>query len=120
MNSVEPPDPADGRIGDALRSLPTPPAPPGLDRRVWRVVRRRRARRAILTAAPLVALALVLVVWRPWAGPVVPRPEPVAVREIPQEDLAVLFAPPPVDGLTVLAARNDVSVAALGRLEGVK
>ncbi len=120
MNSVDPPDPADERIGAAVRSLPTPAPPPDLERRVWGVVRRRRARRALLTAAPVVTLALVLVLWRPWAGPVVPQPAPVAVREIPQEDLAVLFAPPPVDGLTVLAARNDVSVAALGRLEDVK
>jgi hypothetical protein len=118
MTSVEPPDPADERIGDALRSLPTPAPPPDLDRRVWGVVRRRQAQRAILLAAPVI-LAFVLVLWQPWAGPVV-RPEPMTAREIPPEDLAVLFAPPPVDGLNVLAARNDVSVAALGRLEGVK
>ena len=114
-------DPADERIVGALRSVAMPATPPDLDRRVQQVIRRRRARRAALAAAPVVALALALVVWRPWAtAPVARPPELVASREIPPEDLAVLFAPPPVDRLTVLAARNDVSVAALGRLEGVK
>ena len=112
-------DPSDDRIAAALRAVPLPAAPPHLDRRVRRVLRRRRARRAALAAAPVAALALALAVWRPWAPDARP-PEPVAAREIPPEDLAVLFAPPPVDGLTVLAARNDVSVAALSRLEGVK
>src|SRR5262245_11825460 len=118
MNSVEPDD---ERIGDALRAAPLPATPADLDRRVRSVIRRRRAQRMIAAVAPVVVLAVALIAWRPWAGtPVGHPPEPMATREIPPEDLAVLFAPPPVDGLTVLAARNDVSVAALGRLEGVK
>jgi hypothetical protein len=122
MSWAEPPDdPADEPIAAALRSVPMPAPPPGLDRRVRRIIGRRRAVRAVLAVAPVVVLAVALVVWRPWAvSPVTPVPQPVAAREIPAEDLAVLFAPPPVDGLTVLATRNDVSVAALGRLEGVK
>jgi hypothetical protein len=108
-------DPADERIREALRSLPAPPSA-DVGRRVWGIVRRRRARRTALTAVPVVTLALALVVWRPWVGP----PAPVSGPEIPPEDLAVLFAPPPVDRLNVLAARDDVWVAALGRLEGVK
>jgi hypothetical protein len=118
MTSFEPPD---DRIAAALRSIPSPATPPDLERRAWQSIRRRRARRAALAVAPMAVLTLSLVVWRPWAtAPEVQPPAPVAVREIPPEDLAVLFAPPPVDGLTVLAHRNDASVAALGRLEGVK
>jgi hypothetical protein len=118
MNSFDPPD---DQIAAALRAVPVPATPPGLSRRVRRVIRRRRARRTALTAAPVAALALALVVWRPWASAPEERPpEPVAARDIPPEDLAVLFAPPPVDGLAVLARRNDASLAALDRLEGVK
>ena len=118
MNSLEPPD---DRIAAALRTVPTPAAPPGLERRAWQAIRRRRARRVALAAAPVAVLVLAVLLWRPWGtAPEVRSPEPVAAREIPPEDLAVLFAPPPVDGLTVLAHRNDASVAVLRRMEGVK
>src|SRR5688500_11765954 len=112
---MSPADPDDERLATALRALPTPATPPNLGQRVQKVIRRRRARRVAAAAAPVGALALALVAWGPLApAPVDPAPAPVVAREIPQEDLAVLFAPPPVDGLTVLAARDDVSVAALG------
>ena len=35
-------------------------------------------------------------------------------------DLAVLFAPPPVDSLDVLARRDALSIAAISRMGGVK
>jgi hypothetical protein len=118
---MTPADPDDERLTAALRALPTPATPPDLGRRVRTVIRRRRARRVAAAAAPVAALALVLVAWRPWAAATVDSARaPVLAHEIPQEDLAVLFAPPPVDELTVLATRDDVSVAAIGRLEGVK
>ena len=112
MNSVEPDD---ERIGDALRAsrcrLPRRPGPGafgGHSSPSPAARSRGRAGRALVM--PLVVAAV---------GPGRPRRSRVA-RETPPEDLAVLFAPPPVDGLTVLAGLNDVSVAALGRMEGVK
>jgi hypothetical protein len=130
MNSSEPdppPAPGDDELRRALRSLPIPETPSGLESRVRGRILRRRVRR---TAAASTALALVvcLLVWRPWVGdnevvnPVPPRPGPVAqaAPQIPPEELDVLFAPPPVDSLTILARRDEASVGALNRLEGAK
>jgi hypothetical protein len=118
---MSPIDPEDERLAAALRAVPTPATPPGLNGRVRGVIRRRQARAKAAAVASMTALALVVILWRPWEPRVsVLHMEPIVAREIPAEDLEVLFAPPPVDGLTILAARNDVSVAALGRLEGVK
>jgi hypothetical protein len=118
---MSPDDPTDERLAAALRAVPVPATPPGLDGRVRAAIRRRRERATSTAIGAVAAVALVLILWQPWAPSHCELPmDSVVVREIPAEDLAVLFAPPPVDGLTVLAARNDVSVAALGRLEGVK
>ena len=118
---MSPDDPTDERLAAALRAIPTPATPPGLDARVRAVIRRRRERAMSTAVGSVAAVAVVLALWRPWEPRAyLPMEPPAVAREIPQEDLAVLFAPPPVDGLTVLARRNDVSVAALGRLEGVK
>lgn len=118
---MSPVEPDDERLAAALRAIPTPTTPSGLDGRVRGVIRRRRSRATAAAVWSLMAVAVAVILWQPWATPQVSPPRgPVVVREIPAEDLEVLFAPPPVDGLTVLAARNDVSLAALGRLEGVK
>lgn len=118
---MSPIDSEDERLAAALRLIPTPATPAGLDGRVREVIRRRRARTTAAAVGSLMAVAIVLLRWQPWEPRVYVLPMgPVVAREIPAEDLEVLFAPPPVDGLTVLARRNDVSVAALGRLEGVK
>lgn len=118
---MSPLDPEDERLAAALRAVPIPATPPGLDGRVRAVIRRRRDRTTAAAVASVSALVVGLILWQAWPRPQIGPPVGGAVaREIPAEDLEVLFAPPPVDGLTVLARRNDVSVAALGRLEGVK
>ena len=118
---MSPVDPDDERLIAALRAIPVPATPSNLNGRVREVIRRRRGRATAAAVGSLIAVASVLILWQPWEPQAeLPLAPPAVVREIPQEDLAVLFAPPPVDGLTVLAARNDVSVAALGRLEGAK
>jgi hypothetical protein len=118
---MSPVDPEDECLAAALRAIPVPATPAGLDGLVREAIRRRRARATAAAIWSLMAVAIVLILWQPRVTPkYTPTPGPVVVREIPAEDLEVLFAPPPVDRLTVLAARNDVSLAALGRLEGVK
>lgn len=118
---MSPADPDDERLAAALRAIPTPDTPSGLDGRVREVIHRRRAREMVVAVVSLMAVAIVVILMRPFATPpVAPPGGQIVAREIPAEDLEVLFAPPPVDGLTVLAARNDVSLAALRRLEGVK
>ena len=48
-------------------------------------------------------------------------PEPVfAAKDLSPQELDELFAPPPVDGLTILGRRDDVLVVALNRLEEPK
>ena len=120
----------DPRLRDGLRSLPMPETPPALESRVRRRLRRRRVQRGALVVAPVLALVVALFVWQPWTdAPVVqqqPQQPPIVQavptppREIPTDELAVLFAPPPVDPLTILDRRNTGTVAALNRLEGVK
>ena len=118
---MSPDHPDDERLAAALRAVPTPPTPPGLDERVRGVIRRRRDRTTAAAVASMSALVVALILWQAWPTPqIAPPGGQIVAREIPAEDLEVLFAPPPVDDLTVLARRNDVSVAALGRLEGVK
>ena len=118
---MSPIDPDDERLAAALRAIPTPATPSGLDGKVRGVISDRRFRRTAPAVWSLMVLVLVLILWRPWSTPqIAPPGGQIVVREIPAEDLEVLFAPPPVDGLTILTARNDVSVAALGRMEGVK
>jgi hypothetical protein len=127
-NTDEPaPDP---RLRDGLRSLPIPELPPALESRVRHRIRRRRIQRAVL-ASSVAALGTVaaLLIWQPWSdgpAPVVQHPQPAPpvahaqAREIPADELAVLFAAPPVDSLTVLDHQDKGFVAALNRLEDVK
>lgn len=127
-NNENAPDP---RLRDRVRALPVPETPVGLESRVSGRIRRRRVRRAALAsgAVGLLLLAAVLV-WQPWAdtaAPVVQQPQPVPPivqappsREIPVDDLAVLFAPPPVDSLAIVGGRNERWVATLNRLEDAK
>ena len=112
----------DDRLRRALQALPLPETPPLESRVNDRLWRRRRTQGA---GAAAVVAALLLAVFL--AGPLGKKDEPVvslpvaqAPREIPADDLEVLFAPPPVDALAVLDRRDAVSVAALNRLEGVK
>lgn len=106
----------DPRLRDGLRSLSIPETPPDLESCVRRLIRRRRVRR-VLTSGSVCALVIAALVWRPWGEvPVAPTP----AREIPADQLAVLFAPPPVDRLAVLDGQSRRFVAALNRLEEVK
>ena len=122
----------DPHVRDGVRSLPIPETPPALESRVRRRLRRRRVQRGALVAAPALAL-VALFVWRPWVeAPLVvqqPPPQPSApvapavplpAREIPADELAVLFAPPPVESLSVLERQDRGFVAALNRLEDPK
>lgn len=135
MNSSEPdfngePDP---RLQDRLRALPLPETPSGLESRVRGRIRRRRIQRGVLAGVAVIAPLVALFVWQPWAVapvPIVQQPQPqpapvaqvaaAAPREIPTDDLAILFAPPPVDSLTIVDRRNAGTVAALNRLEEPK
>ena len=118
-------DAVDERLSHALQSLPAPETPAGMEARVneriW-----QRGRTQLAGAAAGVALLFLAVVFAgPWGRkdmPIEPLPLPVAQtpREIPADDLAVLFAPPPVDSLDELARRDAVSIAALNRMGGVK
>ena len=117
---------------DGLRSLPIPETPPVLESRVRRRIRRQRIQRTVLVAGSVLALVGALLVWQPWnkaPAPMVQQPQPAPpvaqvaptpVREIPPDELDVLFAPPPVDSLTIVGGRNARWVAALNRLEDVK
>lgn len=128
MNSSEPDPPPptpDDELRRALQSLPIPETPSDLESRVHGRILRRRVRRTTLAAGAVLLAGLL--VWQPWADnepPVVhqqPGPVPqTAPPQIPPDELDVLFAPPPVDSLAVLARRDEVSVGALNRLEGVK
>lgn len=122
----------DPRLGEWLRALPTPATPPSLESRVRTHIRRCRIARAVLASGSALALVVAVLAWqvclRPGEapGPVVqhtppaiPAAQPPA-REIPPDELAVLFAPPPVDSLAIVAGRNEGWVAALNRLGGVK
>jgi len=132
MNSFDthPDDEAgpDRRLADRLRSLAMPATPPALEVGVRRRIRSRRTRRTVFASGSVLALAVAVSVWTPWReapAPVVrhtpPAPlAPVPAREIPADELAVLFAPPPVDSLAILGGRNEQFVAALNRLEDVK
>jgi hypothetical protein len=116
-------DGGDERLRRALQSLPVP-EPPNLERRVYdRLWQRRRMQRGGATGV-VAALLLAVVFAGPWGRrkdePIVFLPFTHTPREIPADDLEVLFAPPPVDSLAVLDRRDAVSVAALTRLEGVK
>lgn len=134
MTSSDFEEPApDPRLRDGVRSLPIPETPPALESRVRQRLQRRRVQRGALIAAPVLAL-VALLVWRPWAdAPLVvqqPPPQPSAppavpatshpAREIQADELAVLFAPPPVESLSVLERQDRGFVAALNRLEDAK
>jgi hypothetical protein len=120
----------DSRLRDGLRSLPIPETPPALESRVRHRIRRRRVQRAALASgAATLTLVVALLLWQPWSdGPasVVQHPQPAPPvpsappSEIPADELAVLFAAPPVDSLTVLDRQDKGFVAALNRLEDVK
>jgi hypothetical protein len=125
----------DPRLREGVRALPIPETPTGLELRVRSRIRRRRVQRAALAsgAVGLLLLAAVLV-WQPGSDtqpPVVHQPQPAPPlaqapptrtqpREIPPDDLAVLFAPPPVDSLAIVGGRNERWVATLNRLEDAK
>jgi hypothetical protein len=133
MNSSDFDEPRpDPRLRDGVRSLPIPETPPALESRVRRRLQRQRTQRGARVAAPVLALVVALFVWRPWVdAPVVqnPQPQPPSAppavqapssREIPADELAVLFAPPPVESLSVLDRQDRGFVAALNRLEDAK
>jgi hypothetical protein len=116
-------DATDERLRRALRALPTPATPPGLQAHVQSRLRNRQVARGAAIAGIPAGVLMALFLWQPWRGEaVVPVPQPVAEspREIPADDLAVLFAPPPVDSLDLLARRDAVSIAAISRMEGEK
>lgn len=122
----------DPYLRDELRSLPIPGTPADLESRVRRRLRQRRVTRVALGSGAALALVVALFAWRPWAeveAPVASQPQPAPpiaqvapapAREIPTDDLAVLFAPPPVDSLAIVGGRNEKWVATLNRLEDVK
>ncbi len=120
---------SDPRLSASLRALPIPETPPDLESRVRRCIRRRRIERTLLASGSVLALVVAVLVWHPWGAapvPVVQLPPPAPPvaqappREIPPDELAVLFAPPPVDSLAIVGGRNEKFVAALNRLEDVK
>jgi hypothetical protein len=126
MNSSDH-DPADERLRRALHSLAVPETPAGMESRVQSRLRNRRVQQAAGVTSIAAILLVGLFAWQPWGGePVGPDPQQPQIfaqappREIPADDLAVLFAPPPVDSLDVLARRDAVSIAAISRMEGVK
>src|SRR5262245_19732072 len=105
-SSEPPPDPADDRLRAALLSLPLPALPPTIERRVRHRLRRQQVRRTALAALAAAALLAGLFAWRPWTE-IAPRPAPLAqAAPLQPEELEVLFAPPPVDPLTILASRD--------------
>lgn len=108
MNSSDP-------IADAVRSAPLPPTPVTLADAVRRRLRRRAVRRRGLAAVLVAAMVAAVLLWRPWGAP----PE-VAVREIPADEIEVLFAPPPIDPLAILARQDRSTMLALSRLEEAK
>src|SRR5262245_31348558 len=100
---MSPIEPGDERLTAALRAIPTSATPSDLEGRVRKVLRRRRERATAMAVGAVGALALVVFLWQSRATPpVAPPGGQMVAREIPAEDLEVLFAPPPVDGLTVL------------------
>jgi hypothetical protein len=128
MNSSDIPTDDDGpdpRLAGRLRSLTLPETPPSLESRVLLRIRRRHTRRVAWASGSVLALAVAVSVWHPWRealAPVVRHApiDPVPPPEIPSDELAVLFAPPPVDSLAIVGGRNERFVAALNRLEDVK
>ncbi len=129
MDSSDPDDEFDPRLRDTLRSLPTPETPRALESRVRDRIRRRRVERVALLSGSALALIGAVFVWQPWRedsapvarhNPPAPPVVPAQPREIPPDQLAVLFAPPPVDSLTIVGGRNEGWVAALERLEDMK
>jgi hypothetical protein len=133
-NSHDEPE-TDPRLRESLRALPTLETPPTLESRVRQRIRWRRTRRAVLACGSVLAVAGALLIWQvsqprgAAPAPGVPHPQPVPqivqappapVGEIPADELAVLFAPPPVDHLTIVGKRNEGWVAALNRLEDKK
>lgn len=113
------------RLSQALRLLPVPETPGSVEAHVWqRVRRRRRVQRMIGASTTAIALLVGMLIWRPWGQSSAPsqnRPNEIArTNDILPEELDVLFAPPPVDELAILARRDRVSVVALNRLENGK
>lgn len=118
----------DSRLSECLRSLPVPATPQTLESRVRTRIRRRRIARAALASGSALTVVVAILAWQAWfrpgEGPIVQHtPLPVAQppsREIPSDELDVLFAPPPVDSLAIVGGRNESWVAALNRLGGMK
>jgi hypothetical protein len=105
-------DAEDARLSELLRAAPLPEAPVSL---VAKARRRkdRPAQRRVVVASSLVVLALVgaTLMMSNRGG------EPVAkATALNTEDLAALFAPPPVDPLDLLDNRQAASLRALEQL----
>jgi hypothetical protein len=132
MNSSDPDDSGNEPAPDpclraGVRSLPIPDTPSALESRVRQCIRHRRIQRGVLASGSVLALIIaVLLVWQPWGAeptPVAhkpPAPQPVPPREISPEQLDVLFAPPPVDRLSILDRQDRGFVTVLHRLEDRK
>jgi len=114
-------DPADDGIRDGLRRLPMSATPGDVASRVRGRLRRRRILKMAIALAPVIMLVTGLLVWRPWvANENAPPPPEIALgtaKPLEPDELMALFAAPPVDSLAILVRRDQVSVAALNRLE---
>jgi hypothetical protein len=115
-------DPADDGIREGLRALPLPATPAEVAGRVHGQLRRRRIVKSALAILPVILLVAGLLLWRPWTSieqtpPTLPEMAQGTAKPLDPDELLELFAAPPVDSLAILAKRDQVSVAALGRLE---
>lgn len=109
----------DARLAALLRADPLPEPPARLAADVRRRVRRHRRQRAGAVVAAAV-LVVGLVAWWEWPrtaapGPVAGRPVPPAADDL--ADVALLFAPPPVDPLDQLARQQTGYVTAMQRMK---
>lgn len=116
-------DPADCGIRDSVRRLAIPETPGNVASRVRGRLRRRRIVKAALALTPVVILAIGLLLWRPWVANEKTPPSPPEMAQgkakpLEHDELLELFAAPPVDSFAILARCDQVSVAALSRLEG--
>ena len=109
-------DPTEMRLSELLRAAPLPSAPESLAEKV-RMRKQRPAQRRVIVASSLVALlcaGAALMMSNREGGSIAGTS---AMKEqLATEDLAVLFAPPPVDSLDLLDHRQAAALRALEQL----
>lgn len=111
----------DQHVREVIRKAPLPQTPPALELATRRRVVQRRLRKRLVIGTMAMAVLAALLVWtgqKPnqvaqQGNPVVPSSAP----DLDSGELDSLFAPPPVDSLSVLDRRQVVAIHVLQQLE---